>query len=473
MTINSMTFLLVFLPISLFIYYISNDRIKEYVLLGISLLFYALGSIQFLVGMLLVMCITVFIGRMINSMSTGIVKVSVLALGIIINVGILGYYKYYNFIIDNVNCLLGTHLNYRQLLMPLGISFFTFKAISYLVDIYCDRACLDNNPAHDLLYLSFFSQIQSGPISRYGEMIPRVELSKNEKVAMFSEGVYRFLIGFSKKILIANVLVNITKEVFSQSFDNFSMMYAWLGAISFSLQLYFDFAGYSDMAIGLTQMFGYSCKENFEYPYMTKSVGMFWRKWHISLGQWFRDYVYIPLGGSRSKSKIRVCFNLLVVWVLTGIWHGAAWNYVIWGLGYFVVISFEKMTGYPDKIKSKLIKGLYRIATLVFIIFQWVIFRANNLTYGLKYIKRMVIYNSNPLADKRTMFLIKDYAFFLIIAILLCFPVVPWLDEKLEKNKYIHTVYEVIIGVLVVLGYVWAISYVVSGQNNPFAYANF
>jgi alginate O-acetyltransferase complex protein AlgI len=347
----------------------------------------------------------------------------------------------------------------------MGISFFTFKAISYLVDIYKGRAVLDANPVHDALYLSFFGQIQSGPLTRYQDM--------KKEDGLFSDGVYRFVIGFNKKVLIANVLANITNEVFSNSFDNFSTSYAWLGAICYSLQLFFDFAGYSDMAIGISEMFGYKCMENFNFPYMTESVSRFWRRWHISLSQWFRDYIYIPMGGSRQRSQCRVYFNLLVVWALTGIWHGASWNFVVWGLGYFVLIAFEHATGFPEKFKPRFLKLIYRIFSLFFINFEWVLFRADDLATGLRFIKKMFICAANPLADVRTMFLIKDYLFFIVIAIILCFPVVSWMDNKLKNKKTAHAVYGAVIQILAIAAFIWAISFVVSGQNNPFAYANF
>lgn len=290
---------------------------------------------------------------------------------------------------------------------------------------------------------------------------------------LFSDGVFRFLIGFNKKVLLANILANITTEVFSNSFDNFSSAYAWLGSICYSLQLFYDFAGYSDMAIGISEMFGYRCMENFKYPYTTESVSKFWRRWHISLSQWFRDYIYIPLGGARSPKRIRVYFNLFVVWLLTGIWHGSAWNFVFWGVGYFVLIAFEKATGLPDKLRTKVGKSIYRILTLIFINCQWVIFRASDLMTGLRFLKRMFIPTINGLADLRTMFLIKDYFAFILAAIILCVPIVPWIDEKLEKKKWAKYTYEIVIGILTVLLFVWGMSFVVSGQNNPFAYANF
>lgn len=472
MSITSMLFLFLFLPLSLAVYYISSDKAKEYVLLAISLLFYALGSLRYLVLFTAASLLTVLLGRVMAKTERKGGKVVLLVIGILLNVGLLGYYKYTDFIIATVNSIGNTAWELRDLMLPLGISFFTFKAISYLADVYRGTAELDPNPMHDMLYLSFFAQIQSGPISRYSEMHSSAA-GGPARADLFSDGVYRFLIGFNKKVLIANVLANISNEVFGGSFDGFSVSYAWLGSICYSLQLFFDFAGYSDMAIGITEMFGYNCRENFHYPYMTESVSGFWKRWHMSLSQWFRDYIYIPLGGSRNDKPYKVYRNLLVVWILTGIWHGADWNFVLWGLGYFVLITFEKATGLPERFRTKAGKIIYRVFSLLFINAEWVLFRAGSLRTGLGFLRRMFVCEKNPLADSRTLFLVKDYWFFLLLAVVLCFPLVPWMGRKLENRKTLHTVYNAAVGVLVLAAFVWSVSLVVSGQNNPFLYANF
>jgi alginate O-acetyltransferase complex protein AlgI len=236
--------------------------------------------------------------------------------------------------------------------------------------------------------------------------------------------------------------------------------------------LFFDFAGYSDMAIGISEMFGYKCMENFNYPYMTESVSKFWRRWHISLSEWFRDYVYFPMGGSKT-SKWKVYFNLFVVWFLTGIWHGAAWNFIAWGLGYFIVISLERFTGFPKKFKTVAGKTIYRFIALLFINFQWVLFNSASIIDGFRFIKRMIVYRANDLASSRALFLLKEYMLFIVVAVILCFPIVPWLEKKLSDNKILHGVFEITQLIVIILAFVWAISFVVAGQNNPFAYANF
>lgn len=453
MSVTSMIFLFCFLPVALFLYYIAPDKAKEYVLLALSLVFYALGSLEFVLLFVIATVITVILGRIIDRVSKKPVRIILLVAGILVNVSLLGYYKYFD-----------------TVLLPLGISFFTFKAISYLVDVFTKKAELSKNPLHDALYLSFFAQIQSGPLSRYNEMKP--DYTK-ERFGLFADGAMRFIIGFGKKVLIANILSNVTNEIFTSPKESFSTAYIWLGSICFSLQLFLDFAGYSDMAIGISEMFGYRCRENFDYPYMTESVSGFWRRWHISLSEWFRDYVYIPLGGSRNRNKYRVYINLLAVWLLTGIWHGTSLNFIAWGLGYFVLISFEKMTGFPKKLPNRFLKAVYRILTLLFINFEWVLFKAQNLKSGLIIIREMILFHRNEIADARTLFLIKDNAFFIAAALVLCFPLVPFAEKKLENKKALRVAFEIVTGLIALFGFAWAVSFVVAGQNNPFLYANF
>lgn len=471
MSITSMLFLFLFLPLSLAIYNMANDKVKEAVLLVISVLFYTFGSPQYIVLLIGSILISVAIGRTISRLEKKKIRKILLTVGIMVNAGILFYYKYFDFVLTNIFKGGGIETQIKGQTLPLGLSFFTFKAISFLIDMYSGKAVLKEKPISDALYLSFFPQIQSGPLTRYNDMVK----SDDDKIlkGLFSDGVYRFLIGFSKKVLLANVLSNITVETFSTPFESLSTGYAWLGSVCFSLQLFFDFSGYSDMAIGLSEMFGYRCMENFDYPYMTESITRFWRRWHISLSEWFRDYIYIPLGGSKNKQAWRVYFNLFVVWTLTGIWHGASWNFLFWGVGYFLIIAFERFTNLPGRLNTRVGKVVYRILSLLFINFQWVIFNSENLLSGLKYIKRMLIWNNNELTDMRMLFLLKDYAFFIIVAIILCFPVVPWLSDKLEDKKVGHIIYEVVVSAIIVFSFVWAISFVVTSHNNPFAYANF
>lgn len=463
MNFTDLIFIFLFLPCSLLIYYTVRKELKDYALLGISLVFYAFGSFHYFIRFLECTCVTVATGRVMYALRRHRpLALILLILGVAFNMAVLSHYKY--------------GLRYGILgqssLMPLGISFFTFKAVSYLADIYKGKIELSGLPVKEALYLSFFSQIQSGPLSRYDDT------SKNLCVCgggynHLSNGFCRFTIGFNKKILLANVLTNITDEVFASTPSNSSPSYLWLGAICYSLQIYYDFSGYSDMAIGISNMFGYECPENFIYPYTTTSVSKFWRKWHITLGAWFRDYVYIPLGGSRCNARWRVYANLLVVWLLTGIWHGATFNFIFWGLGYFVIIALEKMTGFPEKLKSNILKALYRMLTLLFINFQWIIFRSDDLRKGLSHIKHMFLPGTNSLGNARTLFLLQDYLPFIIGGIAFCVPIVPFIQRRIAGKPMIRLCFTGITCITSLLLFIWSISFVIAGRNNPFAYANF
>lgn len=473
MSTTGLLFLFIFLPLALALYYIANDRSKEYVLLALSLIFYALGSPKYLILFILATSITVIIGRSINASDNSVSRKILLIVGIVLNACMLIYYKYADYIPLSAKNITDTPVQATSILLPLGISFFSFKAISYLVDVYKGDAVLAASPVHDALYLSFFAHIQAGPIIRYRDMHLVTCEGNSFSWDVFSNGVFRFLVGFSKKVLIANVLSGVTNEVFTTGAQGLSTALIWLGSICYSLELYLDFSGYSDMAIGISQMFGYNCPENFNYPYMTQSISKFWKRWHISLSQWFRDYIYIPLGGSRNSLKGKVYFNLLVVWLLTGIWHGSSLNFILWGFIYFVFISLERLTGFPDKFKSNIAKILYRIFALFIINIEWIIFKATDLKEALLLIKCLFVCPKNPLSDARALFLLKDNIFFILVAIILCFPLYSLIEKKLEDHKKLQTVFELLVAIVVIISFALSLSFIVAGQNNPFAYANF
>lgn len=473
MELTNLLFIFSFLPFSVCIYYISNDKAKEYVLVALSLFFYAVGDLQYFIIFLCLISLTVIIGRFEYRVDVLWQKRVILLVGILINLCVLGYYKYYDFVIENCNTVFGVSISTRNLILPLGISFYTFKSIAYLVDVYCGKISLEADIIHDYLYLSFFPQLQCGPLSRYSEMSAGIAQSETIKASIVN-GIYRFVIGFCKKVLLADILAKIVNEVFTVSVNEYTCGYAWLGAMCYALQIYYDFSGYSDMAIGLTEVFGYHCEENFDYPYMTESVGKFWRRWHISLSQWFRDYVYIPLGGSRTKSKVGIIRNLFVVWILTGLWHGADWKYLIWGLGYFVMILFEKLTGFPERLKSKFACAFYRLFSLIFIICQWVIFRAKDIQSGLGHIMHMFCAKGNALYNVRAVFLIKEYWAIIILAIVFCFPIVPFVEKRLLNRKgFSKNAIEMAYALVICVLFICALSLRIAGQNNPFVYANF
>lgn len=449
MQFTGLAFLLVFLPVSLLLYYISGTRVKPYILLCMNLLFYALGQIDFLLLLCLFTIFNACIVMALGRIGTGKLKLLLLIIGAAANIGLLACYKYSS-----------------DLLLPLGISFYTFKAVSVIADAYKGKAAI-KSPLDVINYMLFFGQIQSGPISRYEA---EGSFGGEYSLKLFSCGILHFMVGFSKKILIADVLVRITNEVFLSK--ELSMPYAWLGALCFSLQLYYDFSGYSDMAVGLSNMFGISCRENFNYPYATASIGEFWRRWHISLGAWFRDYVYIPLGGSR-VSRWRLIFNLGIVWLLTGIWHGNTGGFLIWGLTYFLLIAFEKVTGCPARLKSRVGKAIYRIFSLIIINFLWVLFYFGNVADAFSFIKNMLAPSEYNISVDRAYFLFNSYKVFIIAAIIFAVPIVPAIMKLSQKNRAVNIASNVIYGFLITGFFILSIAIIAGKESNPFLYIGF
>lgn len=384
MLFSSMTFVFMFLPIVCALYLLSSKRFHNPILLAASILFYAWGEPKYLAIMLLTIVINYFGAIVIEKVH---LKKLALLSTVVLDLGFLIYFKYFNFIIDNINNLFHANINAIDVIMPIGISFYTFQAISYVIDVYRGDCKAQKDIYKLALFICLFPQLIAGPIVKYHDVADQIEDRKVnfDKVTV---GVKRFIIGLSKKMLIANTLGAIADKIFTQPADTFSPLVAWLGSISYTLQLYYDFSGYSDMAIGLGLIFGFQFMENFNYPYISKSITEFWRRWHISLSTWFKQYVYIPLGGNRI-SKNRTYINLGIVFLLTGIWHGASWNFVFWGIwnGFFIIL--EKMTGWhndTDKLPVKILKHIYTI--FVFVI-GWVMFRADDMAYAWTYLKNM------------------------------------------------------------------------------------
>lgn len=469
MAINNLIFIFVFLPVCTGLYYLLKDNFKPLALFVISLLFFAFNSPGFLIIFIILLVANVALGRCINSpKSSKALKTALLVSGIVLDASVLVFYKYIGLILPDTSFAADNSFLSGLLLFPVGLSFFTFKEISYLCDVYTGKIKLGNDATKDILYISFFPQLQSGPISRYSDM----EFERS--ISLVSEGVYRFLTGFCKKVLIADVLSKVTNEIFNADISVISAPYAWLGAICWSLELYYDFSGYSDMAIGISNIFGYKCPENFSYPYTTDSISKFWRKWHITLGSWFRDYIYIPMGGSRCNNKWRVYVNLLVVWLVTGFWHGISLNFFLWGIGYFVLISFEKLTGLPDRFKHTFAKIIYRIFVLFCIILLWVVFRCSDMSTCGEYIFHMLSPSAgNPEYDIRFAYLLKSYGIFIVSGIALSTPIIPFISRKADNCKPLRIIKTIISPVVIFSLFILALSFVSSGINNPFAYANF
>lgn len=470
MVFSSNIFLFMFLPAALLGYYIINKPLRNMFLLVMSVVFYGWGEPRFVFVMLFSIAMNYVIALIISLRIKA--KKLVLILGIGLNLGILFVFKYLDFTIQNVN-LLGADIALRNIALPIGISFFTFQAMSYVIDVYRGTVEVQKNPFNLGLYISFFPQLIAGPIVRYSTIEKQLK-ERKESFDSFSQGVYRFALGLSKKVLIANNMALIADNAFAINDAQRSVAYAWMGAVAYSLQILFDFSGYSDMAIGLGKMFGFQFLENFDYPYMSKSVSEFWRRWHISLGQWFRDYVYFPLGGSRVKTRSRLVFNLFVVWLLTGIWHGASWNFIFWGLLYFCLITFEKLTGYPDKFKTNPGRQAYRILTLLCVLMGWVLFRAENGSSAVNYGLSMLGLTGNDFLCVNAAVAIREYGWFMLFGIILSTDIVKKAKEKILSGGGIRkTVFSTAALGVCLFCFLWSVSFIIMGGHNPFIYFNF
>lgn len=468
MLFSSVVFILYFLPITLVLYYLTSfsKKLQNIILLVLSLIFYAWGQSSYVLIMVFSIVFNYILGLLIEKYKTKFF----LIFGCICNLGILFVFKYLGFVIRNINSIQSFKIPIPNLSLPVGISFFTFKAVSYLVDVYKKKSKASKNPIYVGLYISFFPELLAGPISKYNNIVEQIK-SRKTTWQKFSVGSCRFITGLSKKVLISNSMAVIVDRIISLNSNlNVPATLAWLGSIAYTLQIYFDFSGYSDMAIGLGLMLGFKFEENFNYPYISKSISEFWRRWHITLSTWFKDYVYFPLGGSRVENKDKLIRNLLVVWVLTGVWHGAEWTFVIWGFLNFVFIALEKLLSF-DKLD---IRPIYKHLYALFIInLGWVIFRAKDLEAAGKYIACMFGLKSNGFWSPYTFMFIKENLVFLIAGIILSTPIAR------RANTYIvykakHTALLEFLYPAAILGlFLISLSYIVKGSYNPFIYFKF
>ncbi|MFK5970231.1 MAG: MBOAT family O-acyltransferase [Candidatus Marithrix sp.] len=450
-------------------------------LLLISLLFYAWGEVFYL-GVMLVSIISNYLfGLLIYHSQTKSNKLSQLYLtfGIIVNIALLTSFKYANFITDNINVLLTwfdiSTINLAPVHLPLGISFFTFQAISYIVDVYRKEVPSQKNIFNLALYISLFPQLIAGPIVRYHDVADQIT-SRTHSIELFASGVQRFIYGLAKKMLIANPLGEVADSIFMLSGNDLTMPLAWIGILAYTLQIYFDFSGYSDMAIGLGRMFGFSFLENFNYPYIATSVREFWRRWHISLSTWFRDYVYIALGGSR-VSTFRVYINLLIVFILTGFWHGASWNFLIWGLFHGIFLASEHAG--LSKILSKLWKPIQHVYLLIIVVVGWVFFRADTLPQAIDYTYSMVnIYNYQTTLYQFYQHLSYEAIYAFLIGTVLSLPVYKLIKDYLTNfsgKNIIKIICLIDIPRLIILSSLLFLSIIKisSSTYNPFIYFRF
>lgn len=457
MLFSSIPFLFYFLPCVLLLYVITPRRFKNLTLLISSLVFYAWGEPR----LVFLMMLTVFLGYVLGLLTEKYQKYKKLFLVIALTIGLgfLGYFKYVDFFIENINAATKLSIPLLKVALPIGISFYTFQLMSYNIDVYRGDVPAQKNFIDLAAYISLFPQLIAGPIVRYSDIAKQLR-ERTHSLDKISIGIRRFILGLSKKVLIANVLGEIC-ESFKISGDK-SVVFFWLYAVAFCLHVYFDFSGYSDMAIGLGKLFGFDFLENFNYPYISKSITEFWRRWHISLGSWFRDYVYIPLGGSR-VGKIRLLFNILVVWMLTGFWHGAAWNFIAWGLYFALLLVIEKVFLLNWLKKSKVIGRIY---VLVLVIISFVIFNAASMGEAFQYIGGMFGAGSYPVLSAETVFYLKNYAVVLILAIIGATPIPKLLVQKLKATPILEPIALVLLLVMVT-------AYLVDGSFNPFLYFRF
>lgn len=474
MLFSSTIFLFVFLPVVLLLYYgvTKKQNSRNLLLLISSLIFYAWGEPKFVLVMLLCIGANYVFGYFIDKYRGQQSKTTPILVGMLVfNLSILGIFKYAGFIVENLNNLADTTFPVPKIALPIGISFFTFQSISYVIDVYREKGKALKNPLDVGLYVALFPQLIAGPIVRY-ETIANEIHGRKETESDFASGIVRFIIGLSKKVLLANQFALIADKVYNTGAGNISVAFAWLGAIAYMLQIYFDFSGYSDMAIGLGRMFGFHFNENFNLPYTAKSVSDFWRRWHISLSTWFRDYVYFPMGGSRVNSKLKLGRNLLIVWLLTGIWHGANWTFIVWGLYFGVILIIEKFTGLDKWMeKSKVIGHLY---TLLLVIISWVLFRAANIGEAINFIKAMFGMGNGILVGDLASFYISESVMLLVIGVIASMPVAKWMKKLyVQENQIIQQCNRVLaMSVLGILFFV-AVAYLVKGTYNPFIYFNF
>ncbi|GAA0126644.1 MBOAT family protein [Clostridium sp. CTA-19] len=468
MVFSSLIFLFVFLPVTLLVYYISPKRIRNLVLLIFSLIFYAWGEPVYIGIMLFSTVFDYTNGILIDKYRDNKSKARlVLIISMVINLGILAFFKYYGFFIANVNGLLGLNLVAKTLPLPVGISFYTFQTMSYTIDVYLDKIPVQNNIISFGAYVTMFPQLVAGPIVKYGEVAKQID-NRHETLEKFGEGCELFIVGLAKKVLLANNIGIIWTTIKNTPINDVTVIGAWLGIIAFTFQIYFDFSGYSDMAIGLGKMLGFDFMKNFNYPYISKSITEFWRRWHISLGSWFREYVYIPLGGNR-VSLAKHLRNLFIVWFLTGLWHGASWNFIVWGLYFGCILVIEKM--FLLKWLEKMPGFIANLYAMVLVIIGWVFFDVETLNSALKYIKVMFGLNSNPLMDSMTMYYLTTNIG-LIIAVIICST--PILKRLVDFIKIkLKTLKIVILPSIYLIMLVISVAYLVNETYNPFLYFRF
>ena len=471
MTFSSLTFTTLFFPAVLILYFICTDlRWRNGVLLVASLIFYSWGEPIWVLAMIGSTAINYVAAMLIGRASSPGLRKTALVVGAAASLAVLFYFKYAAFLVNSVTSLFGVSFSIPVLELPIGISFYTFQVLTYTVDVYRDKSPVQRDPFKLMLYVSCFPQLIAGPIVQYSDVAVMLD-ERESTLEGFTEGMKRFAVGLSKKVLLANVCGLIIEELPSAAgASGMSVLGAWYISVLYSLQLYFDFSGYSDMAIGMGRIFGFTYKENFNYPYISKSASEFWRRWHISLGSFFRDYVYIPLGGNR-RGRARTALNLAIVWALTGLWHGASWNFVIWGLYYGVLIILEKLV--LADFREKLPGAAQHIAALFLIVVGWTVFYYTDMGCLGKHLGAMFGIGAAGLSDPVTMAVIRKYTALPLIAAIASLPILPRLKAWLGKHEKLEGAADIVSLVCLTALMLLSMIFIVGQSYNPFIYFRF
>lgn len=478
MVFTSTIFLLWFLPCLMIGYFFVDQKYKNLFLFLMSVLFYSWGGGIYAIFLLFSVKVNLEIAKYIEKHREGKKRAALIA-GLVFDIGVLMFFKYTNFIIENINGIL-TVLNIHQktiqeinIIMPIGISFFSFQIISYIIDVYLEKVEAQKSYINLGLYIMLFPQLIAGPIVRYIDVEREIQ-SRDIGLNDFRIGLKRFIIGLAKKVFFANLIGEVADVVFN-NFQNINCITAWVGIIAYALQIYYDFSAYSDMAIGLGRMFGFHFLENFEYPYISRSIQEFWRRWHISLSTWFKDYVYIPLGGNR-KGKLKTYRNLIIVFFLTGLWHGASWNFIIWGIYHGCFLIMERIG--LKKVLERIPSILQRLYTLVVVLVGWVFFRADNLNIAVQYLKTMISFNGVTRLPYAGILLTPLCSFAILLGFIFCMPTADFIsrigfrrfeDESVNAFKISDGIYD---GILVIL-FVLSLAFITGSDFNPFIYFRF
>ncbi len=465
MVFSSILFMFIYLPVVLAVYYIAPVKWRNVWLFVVNLVFYGWGEPVYILLMILSICVNYFNGRMIAKHRSNDKRArAYLVANVVINLALLFFFKYFDLMAETLSKIPGVHIAPLGLTLPIGISFYTFQTMSYPIDVYRGDADVQKNFISFGTFVALFPQLIAGPIVRYKDVADQLNFRANSS-EQFVSGIQRFVVGLAKKVLIANNIGMLWDVYAAAPAAELTVVGAWLGIIAFSLQIYFDFSGYSDMAIGLGRMLGFEFLENFNYPYISRSVTEFWRRWHMSLGTWFRDYVYIPLGGNRKGMK-RQIFNILVVWALTGFWHGANWTFLLWGLYYAVFLIIEKL--FLLKWLKSIPAFLQHIYAVVVAICGWVVFQLDTVSQAFAYYKAMFGFGEAGFISSADLYYGRSYAVMLVIAILACMPLGAKLFRKLPGKLSGPAV-----PVLVALALVVCTAYLVDATYNPFLYFRF